>query len=78
MERNIGETIRASITRILKGTREVAVGIVDVVSATIVKTLEGAKDVQVAISSVVVEAISIVIKAAGAIGADLRQLRRIR
>ncbi len=71
MEKNIGEAIKDGVTGVLKGAREVAVGIVDVVSATIVKALEGVKDVQTAASSVVVGATSIVIKAAGTIGADL-------
>jgi hypothetical protein len=68
MEKHIGETIKNGITAVLKGTREVAVGVVDVVSATVVKALEGVNDVQVAASSVVVGAISIVITTSGRAG----------
>ena len=70
MEKNIGEVIKNGVAGVLKGTREAAVGIVDVVSATIVEALEGVKDVQTAAGSVVVGATSIVVEAAETIGGE--------
>ena len=71
MEKNVAETIRNGVVGVLKGTREVAVGIVDLVSGGTAKALEDVRDVGTSVSSVAVGAVSGAIKAAAEIGADL-------
>ena len=66
MEKKIGESIQNS-SGVFKGTRDVAVGIVEAVSDTTVKVLEGVKDIETSLGAIIGGAI----KVAGDTGADL-------
>lgn len=74
MDKKIGEAIGKSLVGVFKGTRDLAVGIVDVVNATTIKTLEGVKEIGTSVSSI----ISGAIKTAGEVGADLTTVAKTR
>jgi hypothetical protein len=54
VDTKISVTVKSSVFGVLKSTKEVTVGIVDVVTATTVKALEGVKDIGAALSAVLV------------------------